>query len=67
MINTEQYIDHEKRIRILENLALDTNKKLDRLDDKIDSDKIDSRFMLLIGLILTSIIMPVVLHAVRLV
>lgn len=56
------YIDHETRIRILENLAQDTNKKLDRLDDKIES-----RFMLLIGLILTSIILPVVLHAVKLV
>lgn len=63
MINKQEfYIEHETRIRILEHLAKDINRKLDNMDDKIDS-----RFMLLIGLILTSIILPVMLHAVKLV
>ncbi len=58
----EYYIDHEVRIRIMESLAKDTNNKLDRLEDKIEA-----RFMLLIGLILASIIIPVLLHSLRLV
>jgi len=63
MINEQEfYIEHETRIRILEHLANDINRKLDRLDKTIDS-----KFVLLIGLILTSIIIPVMLHAVKLV
>ena len=74
MINEQEfYIEHETRLRILEKLASDTNKKLDRLAenanrqfDKLDA-KIDSRFMLLIGLVLSSIIVPVMLHTYKLV
>lgn len=58
----EFYLDHETRIRMLENLAKDTMSKLDRMEDKLES-----RFTLLIGLIVTSIIVPVVLHTLKLV
>lgn len=72
----DQYIEHEVQIRVLESKHSDIYKKFDDIDKKFDTidrkfdamdAKIDSRFMLMIGLILTSIILPVVLHSLKLV
>lgn len=37
MYNEEKYIDHETRIRILEKIAEDIDKRFDKLDSKMDS------------------------------
>ena len=69
----EFYIEHEVRLRLsdirhdtmmtdIQRFGADINEKFDKLDAKIDS-----RFMLLIGLILTSIALPVVMHSLGLV
>jgi len=55
-------MDHEVRIRIQEQNAIELKNAIQNLDNKLDS-----RFMLLVGLIITSIILPVVLHALKLV
>jgi len=62
LFTNEKYIDHEVRIRIQEQNAIELKNAIQNLDNKLDS-----RFMLLVGLIITSIILPVVLHALKLV
>lgn len=62
LFTTEKYIDHETRIRIQEQNAIELKNAIQNLDNKLES-----RFMLLVGLIITSIILPVVLHALKLV
>lgn len=84
---TEQYIEHEVKIRVLEakhdeiyrefGKIADMFKKIDHgfeLTDKLIDRKfelldakIESRTMLIVGLIITSIILPVVLHYLKLV
>jgi hypothetical protein len=65
----EFYIDHETRIRILENLATDTNRKLDRVDERFDklNSKIETMFIALVSIIVASFLIPVILHAFKLV
>jgi hypothetical protein len=64
----EDYINHEVRIRILEDIAKKIDKRFDNIESKIDAgmksmdSKLESKFMMTIGLILTSIIIPVLLH-----
>jgi len=62
LFTNEKYMDHEVRIRIQEQNAIELKNAIQNLDNKLDS-----RFMLLVGLIITSIILPVVLHALKLV
>lgn len=38
MNNTETYNDHEVRIRLLEKIAENIDKRFDRLESKIDSN-----------------------------
>lgn len=61
LFTVEHYVDHEARIRIQEQNAIDLKNAILQLDNKLDS-----RFILLIGLIVTSIVLPVVLHALKL-
>lgn len=76
----DQYIEHEVKIRVLESKNEDIYKTFHRigadinsLENKLDADikaldaKLESRFMILIGLIITSIILPVVLHSLKLI
>jgi chromosome segregation ATPase len=65
---TEQYIEHEVQLRVLNSRNDDINRNFQTLQNQIDKldSKIDSRFILLIGLIITSIVMPVVLHSLHL-
>jgi hypothetical protein len=68
-ITTEQYIEHEVQIRLLNAKHEDFRKEFESIGrkfDKLDS-KIESGFLLLVGLIITSIILPVVLHSLKLV
>jgi hypothetical protein len=62
IMDNKQYIEHEVRIRIQEQNAIDIKNALSHLENKMDS-----RFMLLIGLIMTSIVLPVLLHVLKLV
>jgi len=73
---TQQYVEHEVQIRVLQAKHDDIHKEFGRIDDtfkKIEHQfelinaKIESRTMWLIGLVITSIILPVVLHSLKLV
>lgn len=71
--DTEFYIDHETRIRIQEQNALEIKKALIHLENKIESrfshmeNKIHTNFIFVIGLIITSMIVPIILHALKLI
>ena len=58
----ESYIEHEVQIRLLNFMHTDLYKKFDSLESKLES-----RFLLLAGLIISSVIIPVVLHSFKLV
>jgi len=53
----ESFINHEVRLRMLEELIKETHESINELEVKIDT-----RFLLIIGLVITSIVIPVVLH-----
>jgi hypothetical protein len=57
----EAYINHEVRLRMLEELNREIHDSINELEVKIDT-----RFLLIIGLVITSIFIPVVLHYLRL-
>jgi predicted mannosyl-3-phosphoglycerate phosphatase (HAD superfamily) len=65
----EQYIEHEVRLRVIESHNTEIYEKFNKIDQKIDSleEKFETRFLMLVGLVLTSIILPVFLHALRLI
>jgi hypothetical protein len=56
----EKYIDHEVRIRLQEKISIEIKEALIHLENKMES-----RFNLLIGLILTSMILPIIFHAIK--
>ncbi|CEG60946.1 hypothetical protein [Legionella micdadei] len=56
----ENYIDYEVKLRVHDALFKHIDYKFDKLEQKVN--KIDHKFNLAIGLIITSIIIPVVLH-----
>jgi hypothetical protein len=62
----EQYIEHEVKLRVIKEVNDERFLKIDEQIKKVE-EKIESRFLLLIGLILTSIVVPIVLHALQLV
>jgi len=68
MINQEQYIEHEIKLRLNE----ERFKLQDRIADDIRNEikeihkKIDSHFIWIIGLIFVSIVIPVLLHSLKL-
>lgn len=57
----ENFTDHEVRLRMIEELNKEIRETINELEAKIDT-----RFLLVIGLIITSIVIPVVLHYLRL-
>jgi hypothetical protein len=57
----EAYINHEVRLRMLEELNREIHDSINELEVKIDT-----RFLLIIGLVIASIFIPVVLHYLRL-
>ena len=61
-VTNEQYIDHEVRIRIQEQNALDIKETLVNLEHKMHSN-----FIFVIGLIITSMIVPIILHSLHLI
>lgn len=52
-INTEHYIEHEVQLRVHNEKFTQMEKRMDRIDNKLNW---------MIGLILSSIVVPVVLH-----
>lgn len=64
MINKdmEKFIEHEVRIRILEEVAKDIRDSIKNMNTKIDS-----HFLWIIGLVFVSIFIPVLLHSLKLV
>ena len=61
-VTNEDYVRHEVELRVL-------NFKNDVLYQKVESldSKLESRFLMLVALIITSIVVPVVLHSLKLV
>lgn len=66
---TEQYIEHEVKIRVLESHNQEIYKKFDKIDQRLDrlESKFEMGFIMLVGLIITSIVLSVVLHSLKLV
>ncbi len=60
--NIEQFIDHEARIRFLERIAESIDKRFESMENKMNT-----QFYFLTGLIITSILAPVILHALKLI
>ncbi len=65
----EQYIEHEVKLRVLENKNTDIYSKFDKIEQRFDrlESRFESGFTMLVGLIITSIILPVVLHSLKLI
>jgi len=65
----EQYIEHEVKLRVLESKNSDIYQKFDNIDRRLDKleSKFEMGFIMLVGLIITSIVLPVVLHSLKLV
>lgn len=55
-----RYVEHEIRIRIQEQTANDIKQSLQNIENKIHND-----FTFMVGLILVSIIIPVVFHMLK--
>lgn len=68
-IAIEQYIEHEVTLRVLESHSDEIYKKFDGIDHRLDrlESKFEMGFIMLVGLIITSIVLPVVLHSLKLV
>ena len=68
-LTTEQYIEHEVKIRLLESHKDEMYKKFEKMDQRFEKfeAKFESRFTMLGGLIIASIVLPVFLHWLRLV
>lgn len=72
-LTNEQYIEHEVKLRVLKELNderfLAVDAKFDNIDKRFDrlESKFETAFIMLVGLIITSIILPVVLHSLKLV
>lgn len=60
--DTEKYIEHEVRIRVQERTIVEVKEAIIHFENKLES-----RFNLLVGLILTSMIVPIILHALKLI
>lgn len=58
---SDHHIDHEVRIRVLQEIANDIRSTMKDIHTKIDN-----QFLWLVGLIFVSIIIPVVLHTLKL-
>ena len=75
-ISSEQYIEHEVQLRVLKESTdkrfLSFELKFDKLENKIDAqitkleNKIDKNFQLVLGIFITAVLLPIVLHALRL-
>jgi hypothetical protein len=71
--DTEQYIEHEVRLRLIESQNTDIYRKFEKIEERIERifDKLDSKihsnFLWTIGLIGTSIVLPVILHLLKLI
>jgi len=73
MTDAETYIDHEVRIRVLQELCSDNKTILKQMSDKMDNqfiwieNKMNEQFKWIVGLLIVALLMPVSLHLMRLV
>ena len=75
-MNQEQYINHEVQIRLLKELNDERFiihcKKLERLEERMDSkfnimeERMDSKFNIMIGIVISSVLLPIVFHFLKL-
>jgi len=66
-MQNEQYINHEVRIQMLENIASNIDNRFNKLDSKIDSHfKWMISSILGLGLVLTTFLGAIALHAMKL-
>jgi hypothetical protein len=56
----ESYIEHEVKLRLHDALFKHIDYKFDKLENKVD--KIDNKFNWGIGIIISGIIIPIILH-----
>lgn len=65
----EKYIEHEVKLRVLNSKNEDIYKKFDSIDKRFDKfeSRFEARFLMIVGLLITSIVLPVVLHSLKLV
>lgn len=59
--DVENFVERETRLRAVEKEIENFHSKLNQLEDKMES-----RFMIIMGIIFTSIIIPVILHELNL-
>ena len=59
-LTMDQYIEHEVKIRLHDALFKHIDYKFDKLESKVD--KIDNKFNWAIGLVISGIIIPIILH-----
>ena len=72
----EQYVEHEVKLRVQKETSdirfLSFELKFDKLEKKIDGmearleSKIDKNFHIILGIFITAVLLPIVLHALRL-
>lgn len=65
MIDQEQYIEHEVKLRVLKETSDDKFSSIDRRFDHLES-KIDTNFHIILGIFIASVLLPIVLHALKL-
>ncbi len=58
--NEEVYIEHEVKLRVHDALFKHIDYKFDKIEKKVD--RIDNKFNWIIGLVLSGIIIPIILH-----
>lgn len=59
--HTEKLIENETRIRVIEDVLIRTQQKIDALEEKLQT-----YFTWIMGLIFASIIVPEILHSIKL-
>lgn len=66
---TEHYIEHEVQIRLHDAKFNNIDGAIDRLDAKIDKsvDRLDNKLNMIIGIIISSVAVPVALHLLKLI
>lgn len=61
-MSQEKSIEHEVRIRLQEDIIKDIRNTLNRLDDKMDN-----QFKWIVGILITTVVLPITLHAFKMI
>ena len=63
-ISIDQYVEHEVKLRVMKEVNDERFSNIDKRFDRLES-KFDMGFIVLVSLILSSIIFPIVFHALK--